>query len=236
MALAGARPATLAPLLLILWDIDGTLVDSAGHGRHAFDDAFRAVTGREPGEQVPMAGRTDRQIALAMLDGGADALPRLLDELVSALRLREAAIRREGRALPGAEAALRALAGRERTVQSLLTGNLAANAAVKVGAFGLDRFLDLEVGGYGSDPHEARSDLVAVARERAAAKYAGATDTVLVGDTPLDVQAAHAAGARVVAVASGPYGVAELRAAGAADVLEDLDDTERVVAAVTAAT
>ena len=166
----------------------------------------------------------------------ADSLPQLLDELVSALRLREAAIRRDGRALPGAEEALRALAERDRTVQALLTGNLAANAALKLGAFGLDRFLDLEVGGYGSDPHEARSDLVAVARERAAAKYADATDTVLVGDTPLDVQAAHAAGARVVAVASGPYGVAELRAAGAEAVLEDLGDTERVVSAVTAAT
>ena len=74
------------------------------------------------------------------------------------------------------------------TVQSLLTGNLAANAALKLGAFGLERWLDLEVGGYGSDPHEARSDLVAVARERAAEKYAPAVDTVLVGDTPLDVQ------------------------------------------------
>ena len=65
-----------------------------------------------------MAGRTDRQIALAMLEGGADALPRLLDELVSALRLREAAIRREGRALPGAEEALRALAGRRAAPSS----------------------------------------------------------------------------------------------------------------------
>ena len=56
-------------MLLVLWDIDGTLVDGAGHGRHAFDEAFRAVTGREPPEQVEMAGRTDRLIATAMLDG-----------------------------------------------------------------------------------------------------------------------------------------------------------------------
>ncbi|HEU0024775.1 MAG TPA: HAD hydrolase-like protein, partial [Thermoleophilaceae bacterium] len=193
-------------------------------------------TGREPPDAVAMAGRTDRQIALAMLDGAADSLTTLLGELTRALHAREARIRAEGRPLPGAEEALRAVAERQNTVQSLLTGNLAANAAVKLGAFGLERFLDLDVGGYGSDPHDQRSELVAVATERAAAKYAAPQDTVLVGDTPLDVLAAHEAGARAVAVASGPYDVEELRAAGADDVLADLRDTRRLVAAVTAST
>ena len=223
-------------MLLVLWDIDGTLVDGAGQGRHAFDDAFRVVTGREPPGQVEMAGRTDRLIAMAMLDGDGSSLTPMLEELERALAAREPRMRAEGRALPGAAEALAALAGREGTVQSLLTGNLAANAALKLGAFGLERWVDLEVGGYGSDPHEARSDLVAVARERAAAKYSPAVDTVLVGDTPLDVWAAHEAGARAVAVASGPYGVEELRETGADAVLEDLEDTEAVVAAVAAST
>ena len=223
-------------MLLVLWDIDGTLVDGAGQGRHAFDDAFRVVTGREPPGQVEMAGRTDRLIAMAMLDGDGDSLTPMLEALERALAAREPRMRAEGRALPGAAEALAALAGREGTVQSLLTGNLAANAALKLGAFGLERWVDLEVGGYGSDPHEARSDLVAVARERAGAKYSPAVDTVLVGDTPLDVRAAHEAGARAVAVASGPYGVDQLRETGADAVLEDLEDTEAVVAAVTAST
>ena len=223
-------------MLLVLWDIDGTLVDGAGHGRHAFDDAYRAVMGGEPPGRVEMAGRTDRMIAMSMLDGDDTSLTPMLTELERALAEREDRIRAEGRALPRAEAALEALAGRAATVQSLLTGNLASNAALKLGAFGLERWLDLEVGGYGSDPHERRSDLVAVARDRAASKYSPAVDTVLVGDTPLDVDAAHEAGARAVAVASGPYGVEELRAAGADDVLEDLGDTERVLAAVTRAT
>ena len=65
---------------------------------------------------------------------------------------------------------------------------------MKVGAFGLERWLDLEAGAYGSDPHERRSDLVAVARERAAARYGEPTGAVLVGDTPLDVLAAREAG------------------------------------------
>ena len=223
-------------MLLVLWDIDGTLVDGAGQGRHAFDDAFRVVTGREPPARVEMAGRTDRLIAMAMLDGDGSSLTHMLEELERALAAREPWMRAEGRALPGAAEALAALADREGTVQSLLTGNLAANAALKLGAFGLERWVDLEVGGYGSDPHEARSDLVAVARERAAAKYSPAVDTVLVGDTPLDVRAAHEAGARAVAVASGPYGAEELRETGADAVLADLEDTEAVVAAVTAST
>jgi phosphoglycolate phosphatase-like HAD superfamily hydrolase len=223
-------------VLLVLWDIDGTLVDGAGQGRHAFDDAFRAVTGREPPERVEMAGRTDPMIAMAMLDGDHGSVVPMLDELERALSAREARMRADGRALPGAAEALAALAGRGDTVQSLLTGNLAANAALKLGAFGLEHWVDLEVGGYGSDPHDRRSDLVAVARERAAAKYSPAVDTVLVGDTPLDVSAAHEAGARAVAVASGPYAAQELRQAGADAVLEDLADTEAVVAAVTAST
>jgi phosphoglycolate phosphatase-like HAD superfamily hydrolase len=222
-------------VLLVLWDIDGTLVDAARHGRYAFAEAFEAVTGRPAGE-VSMAGSTDRQIALAMLDGADHLLPDVLDGLITALERREEDIRRDGRALPGVEEVLRRLDGTDGVVQSLLTGNLAANAAVKLGAFGLERWLDLEVGGYGSDPHDARSDLVRVARERAAAKYGRADDTVLVGDTPLDVKAGHDAGARVVAVASGPYGTAELEQAGADVVLADLADAETAIAAVTAST
>jgi len=219
-------------VLLVLWDIDGTLVDSAGHGRRAFEEAFEAVTGGLPAEPVPMAGRTDHQIALAMLGEAHDRLPRMLEELAAALARRAELIRAEGHPHPGGREALEALAAREGVVQSLLTGNLEANAAVKLAAFGLERMVDLEVGGYGSDPHEARADLVAVARRKAAAKYAQPTETVLVGDTPLDVRAARDAGARAVAVATGPYGTDELRESGADAVLPDLRDTGAVLRAV----
>jgi phosphoglycolate phosphatase len=225
-------------VLLVLWDIDGTLVDSAGHGRWAFHEAFQSVVGRPPQDEVPMHGRTDHQIATAMLErveGGAAHLPRMLDQLVDALARKADLIRTDGHPHPGALEALEALASRGGVVQSVLTGNVEANAAVKLAAFGLERFVDLEVGGYGSDPHERRSDLVAIARERAEAKYATsipATRTAIVGDTPLDVAAAHEAGARAVAVATGPHGTEELRRAGADAVLEDLRDVEAVVAAV----
>jgi len=223
---------------LVLWDVDGTLVDTAGMGRDAFSEAFEAVVGRPPEEAVEMAGHTDHQIAMAMLEkAGVEErdlrLPRMLDELAAALARKREDIRRRGHVKPGAAEALAALARTDGVVQSLLTGNVEAGAAVKLAAFGLEGSLDLEVGGYGSDPHGARSDLVRIARARTSAKYGvevlpGAT--VLVGDTPLDVRAAREAGARSVAVASGPYRARELREADA--VLEDLRDTEAVVAAV----
>jgi phosphoglycolate phosphatase-like HAD superfamily hydrolase len=218
-------------MLLALWDIDGTLVDSAGHGRYAFDDAFKIVAG-QPAPRVEMAGRTDHQIALELLGGDRERLPSMLDELAAALELRREAIRAEGRPYPGVPETLTALDARDDVVQSLLTGNIRLNAALKVGAFGLERWLDLDVGAYGSDPHEERSDLVAVARRRAAEKYGEPTGAVLIGDTPLDVRAAHAAGARAVAVATGFSDVAALEASGAEAVLADLSDTDAAVAAI----
>jgi phosphoglycolate phosphatase len=218
-------------MLLVLWDVDGTLVDSARHGRYAFEEAFRAVVGRAP-EPVEFAGRTDHQIALAMLGGSRAHLPRVLAELEAALEARRERMRSEGHAYPGVRDTLRALDRREGVVQSLLTGNIEANAALKVSAFGLEPWLDFEVGAYGSDPHEQRSDLVAVARERTAAKYGESTGAVLVGDTPLDVLAAHEAGARAVAVAGGFATLEALRAARPDALLPDLRDTERAVRAI----
>ncbi len=109
-----------------------------------------------------------------------------------------------------------------------------ALAEVKLATLGLDRYLDLRVGAYG-DAHEIRADLVPLARASAAAAYRadfGGPATVLVGDTPLDIGAARAAGARGVGVATGSSTVADLTAAGADAVLPDLADTTRVLAAI----
>jgi phosphoglycolate phosphatase len=219
-------------VLLVLWDIDGTLVDSAGHGRHAFEDAFRAVVGCDPA-WVDYAGRTDHQIALSMLNGSADHLPAVLEELAAKLAARREAIAADGRVYPGVRETLAALHGADGVVNSLLTGNIEANAAVKVGAFGLDRWLDFEAGAFGSDPHERRSDLVAIARERAAERYGEPTGAVLVGDTPLDVLAAREAGARAVAVATGFADLEALRESEPDALLQDLSDTGAAIRAIT---
>ena len=220
-------------MLLVLWDVDGTLVHTAGHGRYAFEEAFEVVLGHTPAEAVSYAGRTDQQIALSMLGEDHRHLPRVLEELVVALEGRREQVRAEGRLYPGVAEVLEVLHGREDVVQSLLTGNVKANAVLKVSAFGLERWLDLEVGAYGSDPHERRSDLVAVARERNAGRYGESTGVVLVGDTPLDVEAAKEAGARAVAVATGFADLDALRASAPEALLADLADTDAAVAAIT---
>ena len=134
--------------------------------------------------------------------------------------------------LPGVVELVTALAERPDVVQTVVTGNVRANAQVKLGALGLAKFFDLDVGGYGSD-HVHRYRLVESARERAAAKYGpeyrAAGCAVVIGDTPRDVEAARLGGADILAVASGLHRADELRAAGARRVVADLADTAEML-------
>jgi phosphoglycolate phosphatase-like HAD superfamily hydrolase len=223
---------------LVLWDVDGTLVDSAKLGRDAFFEAFEEVTGGPPRAMVPFAGRTDLEIALDMLeargvDSADDLLGRFEEALVRAMAARAGELRERGRALPGAHAALERLASEPGVVQSLLTGNVERNALIKLSAFDLARHIDFGAGAYGSD-HRRRGELVAIARTRAGERHGSqipANDVVLIGDTPLDIAAAREGGARAVGVATGPYDEEALAGAGADAVLPDLSDTDAVVRA-----
>jgi phosphoglycolate phosphatase-like HAD superfamily hydrolase len=124
-----------------------------------------------------------------------------------------------------------------RVHQSVLTGNVRPLAEVKLDAVGLRHPLDLCIGAYGDD-HEIRTELVHLARRRAAGVYGrsgrdfAGEATIVVGDTPMDIEAALAAGARAVGVATGPYSADELRAAGAHAVLDDLTSTPAVLTAL----
>jgi phosphoglycolate phosphatase-like HAD superfamily hydrolase len=225
----------------VLWDIDGTLVHTAGHGRDAFGAAFAAIFGR-PADltSVSMGGRTDHDIATEVLAAGgvtdgATHIPRMLDELRVALGGVRERIAEEGHVTPGAQEALEAVAGTPGITQSLLTGNIEANAELKLAAFGLDRFVDLEIGGYGSDPHTSRADLVAVAREKAArlrAVHVEAAETILIGDTPLDIEAARGAGARAIGVGAASFTAQQLLDAGAEAAFDDLRDTRGLMSAL----
>jgi phosphoglycolate phosphatase-like HAD superfamily hydrolase len=228
--------------LLVLWDIDYTLVNARGVGSELYTRVFTARYGRPLPQPGSMAGRTDRAIArevlaLAGLDGLDQELPLFQAALNDTAPAFEARARQVVTALPGADTALAglaALAPDQGPVQSLLTGNIRPMAEIKLAAAGLTRHLDLEVGSYG-DQHEIRAELVAPARDAAAAVYAedfGGTATVLIGDTPLDVAAALATGARAVGVATGHFSTADLAAAGAHAVLPDLTDTAAVVSAI----
>ncbi|MEV4185958.1 HAD hydrolase-like protein [Streptosporangium canum] len=224
---------------LVLWDIDHTLVSIDGVGRDIYAEAFRLVTG-QPMEQVAaMAGRTDWAITVETLRmHGVEVTDRLLDSFGTALAeafvVHEAAISGRGRVLAGVREVLDAMAGRADVIQSVLTGNMEPLAIGKLRAFGLEHFVDFEVGAYGMD-HEDRAVLVGMAQKRATRKYGEpftTRNTVLVGDTPNDVLAGHLGGARVVAVATGSSDVRALKEAGADLVLEDLADTDAVVRAV----
>ena len=225
----------------MLWDIDGTLLDSGGVGLYAFADAFEAVVGRRPRELAEMSGRTDWDIGLDILarNGVEDPeshWPAFAEALAEGLAAREGEMAAEGHAFPGVPEAIAALEDTEGVVQTLLTGNVKPNAVIKLRAFGLEGLLDLEIGAYGSDERD-RSALVAIARERAQARHGvelAAADIVLVGDTPRDVKAARDNGARVVAVATGQFTAEQLDEAGADVVLDGLVDSRAVVAAVLA--
>jgi phosphoglycolate phosphatase len=228
--------------LLILWDVDHTLVDSDGVGRELYQAVFGQMFGRDMPQPGSMAGRTDRAIAVEVLTlAGVDDPRQHVDEFhrlmaAGAPGLAGLVVER-ARALPGAAEAMAALArlgDGDGVVQSLLTGNIRPLAEVKVSPLGLTEHLDLDAGAYGST-HEVRAELVHLARRNASRAYQadfGGEATVIVGDTPLDVEAALATGARAVGVATGEFTVGELAAAGAHAVLPDLADTDLVVTAI----
>jgi phosphoglycolate phosphatase-like HAD superfamily hydrolase len=231
-----------------LWNIDLTLVDVAKVSREAYAEAFRRVTGYPLVALPQTTGRTDSEIffeALALNEqgappaghpdeGGQELLARYFSELATSFGRRRGLLPVQGRALPGARESVSAVAGLPGIIQSVLTGTILANAVAKLEAFGVDRFLDLEVGGYGSDVYPMGAQLLRC-RGRASEKYRAnisAEVTVYVADSVRDVEAAGIGGARCIAVASGRSTAAELREAGADLVLGDLADTMTVLRAV----
>ncbi|WP_441250925.1 HAD family hydrolase [Kitasatospora sp. McL0602] len=220
--------------LIVLWDVDHTLIDNAGVSKEIYAGAFTALTGIQPAQPASTEGRTDRLIMRDMFRRHRlpePNWPTVEAALARAGEERLGDLRRRGAALPGVRDALKATSVQSGWVSSVLTGNIAANAHVKLSAFGLDPLLDLPVGAYGADA-ERRPDLVAVARERVqrGRGLPSGVPVVLVGDTPRDVEAALATGSGIIAVATGIHSQAELAAAGASVVLPDLSDTAGLLA------
>ena len=134
--------------------------------------------------------------------------------------------------MPGVRPLLDVLADRPDIYLALLTGNYEDAARVKLEHFDLWRFFPC--GAFGDDaPHRNGLLPKALARIRACGgPVVPASDVVVIGDTPLDVACAAASGARSIAVATGGYDVASLRAAGADVVFEDLSDIDAVLEAL----
>lgn len=229
---------------LILFDIDGTLLWTDGAGRRAIHRALVDEMGTAgPIDGYRFDGKTDRQIVRELMELAGhpdwqsdDRITAVCRRYVELLTAELAKPTQATKVYPGIQELLTALEPYEadgRALVGLLTGNVEHGATLKLRSAGLDpaRFV---VGAFGSDSHR-RSDLPAVAAERAAQRtgrrFTGA-DIVIVGDTPDDVACARPMKARTVAVATGFYDTAALRAAGATHAFQDLSDTQAVLEAL----
>jgi phosphoglycolate phosphatase-like HAD superfamily hydrolase len=231
---------------LVLWNIDLTLLDVTKVTRVAYAEAFAAVTGR-PLIQLPqMVGYTEPEIFFDALgrngvslraDGDSEQL--LLPfgaEFATCLAARRDQLTTDGTLMPGAAEVLAAVAGLKGVVQSVLTGSSRPNAALKLRAFGLDRYLDLAVAGFAGSEAYPKGALLRATRLRAEEKYKvsfAEKATIYIADSPRDVEAAKIGDALSVAVASGRASAAELRNAGADLVLEDLTNPAPLIALLT---
>lgn len=224
---------------LVLWDLDHTLLNPAGFGKKSMESAFRQLFSADAPDGIPFAGRTDRAILSDFITLGAPGREND-QEVLQALAADLAEERREtfatdgGQALPGALEVLTRLGTETAVIQSVLSGNLRRIGQIKVASIGASALLDLDVAAFG-DHHTVRGDLVQVAASAAKNKYGhtfAGQDIILIGDTPLDVEAALSAGATPIGVANGGYSVADLVAAGASIVLPDLRDPQALLAGV----
>jgi phosphoglycolate phosphatase-like HAD superfamily hydrolase len=220
---------------LVLFDIDGTLVLTGRAGVRGMTEAFRQLHRVERAlDQVPIAGRTDRAIVVDVMTRiGVDptdaAIQTLHDRYIDHLQVEigRPPADHPSCVLPGVVALLDALHLGVAT-SALLTGNFRRGAAVKLGHFDLwDRFT---FGAFG-DEHVDRRALVPIAIRHAAERGVAveAADVVIIGDTPLDIDCAHANGARAIGVATGPFSRDELLAAGADLAVETLAPASRVL-------
>ena len=224
--------------LVILFDIDGTLITSEGMGRRAVDRAFCERYGHaNVASAVSLAGRTDRELFHQLLvianvfdkytpysHGEIDcAISHYLDCLEADMRSDP-----KGYLNPGVTQLLERLKAANMGPFGILTGNVERGAEAKLNFFGIRSYFSF--GAYGSDAVE-RSALFPVAAQRLEQLTMRAPipqNSVLIGDAPSDIRCARDNGARIIAVATGPTPAAELEELEPDFLVEDLSDTDRI--------
>jgi len=203
-------------LRYLFWDIDGTLLTTGRAGIFAWERAVKEVFGREADfSRLSTAGVIDPEIARL---ASCQVCEQPSDEqMTRVLRLYEAYLPsclplRRGRVLPNVREILEHLRGRPEVRSHLLTGNTRAGAAAKLRHYGLSGYFD---GGAFSDGCRGRDEVAVCADGVIEQAHRGACQVFVIGDTPHDIQCAAAIGARAIGVATGDYGVDELRSRGA---------------------
>jgi phosphoglycolate phosphatase len=226
---------------LLLFDIDGTLLDTGGAGAGALLDAAEEVFGvrREDLPALDLAGATDGGVIRQLFQDarhefGEEKAEAFRDFYLRRLRERVHGPDFAGRLLTGVAALLSHLQGANGYAMGLLTGNLRRGAQIKLEKFGIHHhFAD---GGFGDDGvHRNELGPVAVRRmEQATGRSFRSDQVIVIGDTPKDIACAQAMGARCMAVGTGRFNRAELSAFGPWMVMEDLGDLEGVMEALAA--
>jgi phosphoglycolate phosphatase len=223
---------------LVLFDVDGTLITTGHAGMRAYYRAFESVFDvRVEGEPIRPDGKTDPLIARELLthfslaNRWSDALRDALFALY--LKYLEEEMQRakeHGRIqiLPGVVSLLETLSNQRDFAVGLVTGNLEKGAYIKLEKAGLRKYFAF--GGYGSDS-EDRTNLTRIGIQRGVGFVAPAlVDGVFViGDTPLDILHGHAAGARVIAVGSARYSIADLEPHRPDLVVRDLTQVDELI-------
>ena len=226
---------------LVLFDIDGTILLTAGAGRRAIVAALGQEIGNGTSfDRIRFDGKTDPQIVAEMLEVAGRQGPHpeqqvraIFERYVDLLAVELQQPSSRTIVMPGIHSLLERLEAEDGVILGLLTGNLAEGAKLKLRSAGLDpeRF---RVGAYGSDAAH-RPDLPPIAARRAEpffGRVPSGNEVIIIGDTPADIACGECIGARAVAVATGGYSVPDLAACGPHVVFEDLSDTDRVVDAI----
>lgn len=226
---------------LVLFDIDGTILLSAGAGRRAIVGAVREQVGPSAAlHQIRFDGKTDPQIIAELLEAAGYSAPHQ-DDQVEALCSRYVDLLEhelgdpacKTTLMPGVLTLLDRLEKEKGVVLGLLTGNMARGAALKLRAGGLDpgRFL---VGAYGSDSAH-RPELPPIAARRAE-RYFGripqGPEVIIIGDTPADIACGACINARAIGVATGAYSLADLMSCAPHAAFETLSDADQVLEAI----
>ena len=219
-------------MIILFWDIDGTLLSTGRAGVFAWNDSARELTGRDFDlTDVRTAGMTDHQIAVKTLEMlGVEQSPANVERLLRRYEelLPSSLPRRNGRVLDNVREILEHLRAERPDVRSyLLTGNTRDGARAKLTYYDLMHFFP--DGAFAEDTG-ARAGIAARALELA--KKAGpiAEETIFViGDTPHDIECAKAIDAKTIAVATGGYSVEELAAHNPWRLFETLPGPEEFV-------
>lgn len=218
--------------MVVLFDIDGTLINSQGAGGAALCLALTQVFGISDPCMIPLHGRTDLGVFMELLsrngiEDSQDNFQRLqaayFENLPGELR------RRGGRILPGVVEMLAQLRQAAGCQIGLLTGNMPVSAQMKLEYFGLWQAFEFGIFG---DTVAHRPDLsgqVMSVVNNHSGHEVPAQCIIVVGDTPLDVQLALALQARCLAVCTGGFTADELLTAGACRAVEDLSATTDLV-------